>query len=82
MRHPSRRLAPGCVLLCFQNGCESYSPKGPEKVNITTLNRYTADFLGPPHGTTIEVVISYPLEIQHPKKENSRLGLIESVHER
>ena len=23
-----------------------------------------------------------PLEIQHPKFENSRLGLIESVHER
>ena len=24
----------------------------------------------------------YPLEIQHPKFENGRLGLIESVHER
>ena len=39
-------------------------------------------------GTPTAVVVSKlsvnkdPLEIQHPKLENSRLGFIESVHER
>ena len=39
-------------------------------------------------GTTTAVVVSKlsvkkdPLEIQHPKLENSRLGFIESIHAR
>ena len=30
----------------------------------------------------INILKRYPLEIQHPKFENSSLGLIETVHER
>ena len=37
MQHPSRRLAPGWVLLRSQISVEPYSPKGPENINITTL---------------------------------------------
>ena len=62
---------------------EPYSPKGPENVKITILYRCTGRLLGPPHGRTTAVVGKKdPLEIQHPKFENSRLGFIESVHER
>ena len=45
MRHTSRRQAPGGALLCSRKGCESDSPKGPENVNITTLNRCTGRLL-------------------------------------
>ena len=57
MPHPSRRLAPGWALLCFQKGCESYSHKGSENVNITTVIDVWGDFLGRPQGTTTDVVI-------------------------
>ena len=40
--------------LCSQKGCESYSLKGPEKVNIITWG----DSLWPQPGTITEVVIS------------------------
>ena len=33
--------SPGLSATRFSKGCESYSPKGPENVNITTLNRFT-----------------------------------------
>ena len=50
--------SPGLSATLLSKNCEFYSLKGPENVNITTLYRCTGILLGPPHGTTTEVVIS------------------------
>ena len=51
--------SPGLSATLLPNkSVESYSPKGPENVKITTLYRCTGKLLGPPDGTTVDVVVS------------------------
>ena len=67
---------------------DPYSPKGPENVKITTLYRYTGRLFraATRHNDSccgLQIICKNdPLEIQHPKFENSILGFTESVHER
>ena len=81
--------SPGLSATLLSNkGVEPYSPKGPEDIKITTLYRCTGRLFraATRHSDSYcglyIICIKDPLEIQHPKFENSRLGFIESVHER
>ena len=48
--------SPGLSATLFQN--KSVEPKRTENIKITTQYQYTANFLGPPHGTTTGVACS------------------------